>query len=141
MKLYNTKQRDTILSFFEKNKDKCFSAREILESGEVDVGPATLYRALAVLTRENKLRRFNSESKKDGAYYMLACMRESESHIHLICEICGRMIHADCGFVNSIAEHFLKSHSFKLNSAKTTIYGICKECLEDEKQADPDKNI
>ena len=127
-----------ILSFFEANRDKCFSARDILENSNIDVVPATLYRTLSVLTKENKLQRFNSESNKDGAYYKLACTESGDSHIHLICESCGKMIHADCTFVDSMAKHFLKSHSFKLSSAKTAIYGVCKECLS---QKDPtDKN-
>ncbi len=126
MKGYKTKQREQIIAFFESDPDRCCSAREIIESGCVDAGQATVYRTLSLLSDENVLRRFHSAS--GGDLYRLACNATDECHIHIVCRSCGDMIHSECGFVEKLREHLASEHDFLLDTGRTIIYGICGKC-------------
>ena len=122
---YKTRQRDEILKYFMANGDKCLSAREVCAA--VTAGEATVFRALASLTEDGLLKKFCGESGECSYYQLNSCR---EDHIHLKCEKCGRLIHMDCDFMNSIAEHFKNDHGFMLDCGKTVIYGMCSDCAE-----------
>lgn len=124
---YRTRQRDEILRFFEENEDKCFSAKEVTR--HVNAGEATVFRTIATLTKEGKLKRFTGDSMKGGcAYYQYNLCTEAYPHIHLKCEECGKLIHMDCLFIDELVKHFRMDHSFKVDFGKTVIYGKCSEC-------------
>ena len=38
----------------------------------------------------------------------------------------------DCGFMETISEHFKNEHGFILDCRKTVIYGLCNDCAEKE---------
>ena len=59
---YKTRQRDEILRFFTEHKDCCFSARDLI--GQVDAGEATVFRALATLTNEGKLKKIHRRQRR-----------------------------------------------------------------------------
>lgn len=126
-RIYKTKQRDEILRFLMENEDACFSAREISE--RVTAGEATVFRTLAVLVRENRIRRFSAGSGKgECSYYQYNASEACAVHIHLKCEDCGRLIHMDCDFMDEIIRHFCNDHSFFVDCGKTVIYGRCEDC-------------
>ncbi len=135
-KTYKTKQRDEILRFLMENKDCCYSAREI--SDQVSAGDATVFRTLAVLVRENRIRKFSRGGNGRGecSYYQYQGAEACASHIHLKCEDCGRLIHMDCDFMNEISRHFSKDHGFFVDCGKTVIYGRCTECMDKFRQAE-----
>lgn len=124
---YKTKQRDEILGFFRENADGCFTAREVIE--KVRAGEATVFRTLSALVDEGVLKRFTGDSSRGGAaHYQYNMCTESEPHIHLKCEDCGRLIHMDCGFMNNIVSHFRADHGFAVDCTRTVIYGRCEAC-------------
>lgn len=126
---YRTKQRDEILRFFMENKDKCFSAREV--STNVRAGEATVFRTISALTAEGKLKRFKGDSSRgECAFYRYNTCEDAESHIHLMCDKCGRLIHIDCDFVSEVVSHFNNKHKFSVDCEKTVIYGLCDGCRE-----------
>lgn len=128
-RIYKTKQRDEILCFLMENKDCCFSAREISE--HVTAGEATVFRTLAVLVRENRIRKFSRGGSGRGecSYYQYQTADACTSHIHLKCEDCGKLLHMDCDFMNEISRHFSKDHGFFMDCGKTVIYGRCTDCM------------
>lgn len=123
---YKTKQRDEILSFFESHSEECFSAKDVC--GKVNCGEATVFRTIAKLTDEGKLKRFVSGGSRECAYYQYNCCNHSEGHIHLKCNKCGQLIHMDCDFIGKLLSHFMDEHNFTVDSGKTVIYGCCKNC-------------
>lgn len=123
---YNTKQRDEIVEFFNKHRGKCFTAKELIKSGEVSVGEATVYRTLSRLTNQGLLKRFTDG--ESGAAYQLNESEECSSHFHLKCERCQCLIHMDCEFMADMQRHILSSHGFSVDIGKTVIYGLCAEC-------------
>lgn len=126
---YNTRQRDEILDFFKRHRGKCYTAKEIILSGEVNSGEATVYRTLSKLTNQGLLKRFTDGDT--GACYQLGETESCANHFHLKCEKCGRLIHIDCDVMLEMSRHIQESHNFIVDAGKTVIYGICNECLKE----------
>ncbi|MBE6903750.1 MAG: transcriptional repressor [Ruminococcaceae bacterium] len=127
MKMYNTKQKSLIIDFFKNSPDKCFSAKQIIQSNELEMGQATVYRMLSKLSEEGVLKKFISEY--DGcANYRLNNCNNCDSHFHLKCLKCGEIIHTDCDIMGKVGTHLAKDHNFVMDNSKTIIYGVCKDC-------------
>lgn len=131
---YNTKQRDEIVDFFSRHRDGCFTAKELIRSGEITVGEATVYRTLSKLANQGVLKRYTGDGA--GASYQLNEGENCNSHFHLKCEGCGQLIHMDCGFMADMKKHIESSHNFTVDIGKTVIYGLCGDCenKRDEEQ-------
>ncbi|MCH5208306.1 MAG: transcriptional repressor [Oscillospiraceae bacterium] len=129
---YNTKQRDEIVDFFTKRRGKCFSAKDIIKSGEITSGEATVYRTLSKLTESGVLKRFTDGN---SSCYQLADSNECASHFHLRCDKCGKLIHLDCDFINEVQNHIKAKHDFFVDIGKTVFYGLCGECAKGESNA------
>lgn len=123
---YNTRQRDEIVDFFNRHRGECYTAKEIIRSGEVSVGEATVYRTLTKLTGQGVLKRYIDGDS--GASYQLNDSEECSTHFHLKCERCQKLIHMDCGFMTDMKKHIEGSHDFNVDIGKTVIYGLCGEC-------------
>lgn len=135
---YNTKQRDEIVEFFSRHKGQCFTAKEIIISGEVSVGEATVYRTLTKLANQGVLKRFTA-GDGTGACYQLTDGQSCCSHFHLKCERCQRLIHMDCGFMKEMQRHIEENHGFAVDVGRTVIYGLCDRCRKEtaeEEQGD-----
>lgn len=126
---YKTKQRDEIVEFFNSHRGKCYTAKDLIKSGEVSSGEATVYRTLSKLAGQGILKRFTDG---DAACYQLNESEECSRHFHLKCESCGKLIHMDCDFMADMSRHIEQSHSFFVDIGKTVIYGLCGECKERE---------
>lgn len=127
---YKTKQRDEIVEFFNSHRGKCYSAKELIKSGEVSSGEATIYRTLSKLANQGILKKFTDG---DAACYQLNESEECSRHFHLKCERCGKLIHMDCDFMAEMSRHIEQSHNFCVDIGKTVIYGLCGECANREK--------
>ncbi len=135
-RIYKTKQRDEILHFLMEHKDSCFSAKEITEG--VTAGEATVFRTLAVLVRENRIRKFSQGGSGRGecSYYQYNADETCAMHIHLKCEDCGKLLHMDCNFMDEITSHFSKDHGFFVDCGRTVIYGRCTDCMSKLRKAE-----
>ena len=119
---YNTKQRDEIVEFFSRHRGSCFTAKDIITSGEVTVGEATVYRTLTKLANQGVLKRFTGDGS--GACYQLMDEQKCSSHFHLKCDRCQK-------------QHIEKNHGFAVDVGRTVIYGLCSDCqraIESEEQ-------
>ena len=128
---YNTKQRDEIVRFFDQHRGKCFTAKDIIRSGEVSSGEATVYRTLSRLADQGILRRFTDG---DAACYQLNESEMCSRHFHLKCENCGKVVHMDCDVMADVMEnikrHIETDHDFFVDIGKTVIYGLCGDCRD-----------
>lgn len=127
---YNTKQRDEIVDFFNKNRGRCYTAKELIKSGEISSGEATVYRTLGRLAKQGLLKKFTDG---EAACYRLNESEECSSHFHLKCLRCGRLIHMDCEFMADMKRHIEESHRFYIDVGKTVFYGLCGNCKWEEK--------
>lgn len=127
-KSYNTRQRSSLLSFFENHKDSCFTAKELIQNKDINLGEATIYRSLAKFTDDGTLKKFIS-SDSDAAFYQYnPGSEECSLHFHLKCMQCGILIHMDCSLMSEIKEHIKSEHAFTIDNSKTTLYGLCDKC-------------
>lgn len=135
---YNTKQRDEIVDFFKSHRGKCFTAKELIKSGELSSGEATVYRTLSKLAAQGVLKRFTDG---DASCYQINESEECSRHFHLKCEKCGKLIHMDCDFMAEMKRHIESSHNFYVDIGKTVIYGVCEECKGSKEETGYEKSI
>ncbi|MBR1654121.1 MAG: transcriptional repressor [Clostridia bacterium] len=127
---YNTKQRERILEYLKENKDSNITADEIInyfKSTNDKIGKATVYRYLNNLVKENIVKKYMVENRNCSCYQYIE-EQNCDSHYHLKCEKCNKIIHLECDEFKGVENHIAKEHDFELDSVKTVLYGICKEC-------------
>lgn len=129
-KKYNTKQRDQIVDFFRLNEGTCFTAGDVIERLGGQIGKATIYRCLVMLSKDGTLKRFIADKGEAASYQYNGCNHQSESHFHLKCLSCGEVIHVDCSCMKDISAHIANEHNFAVDTAKTLLYGLCKNCKQ-----------
>jgi len=55
-----------------------------------------------------------------------------DDHIHVVCHTCGKVVDADPGLVDDMAERLRVESGFVLDRAHFTVFGRCRECAEPE---------
>lgn len=130
-KVYHTKQRDLIIEFFENNKGRCFTSRQIIEESGLKLGEATVFRLLKKLTEQGIIKQFISD-KNTGTLYQYN-REECANHFHMKCLKCSKVFHTECESIKNIEKHIEDDHGFIVDNGKTVFYGICKECSEKDK--------
>ncbi len=126
---YATKQRKLLYDFFKNNPDSCFTVKEIITEGGLDVGDATVYRTLSAFVDENKIKKFHTGEGKCAVYQYAECNHE-DSHFHLRCMSCGELFHTHCDVIGEMTKHIEAEHGFRVDAVHTTIYGLCRKCEE-----------
>ena len=126
---YRTKQREQIIAAIDNFGNEHFTAADAvarLHDMNTPVAQSTVYRALEHLCEEGVLNRYE-KGGQGGACYQRAdggCA----SHFHLVCSECGGLIHMDCEFMQSLAEHIKEHHGFDVDPSRTVLYGRCEKC-------------
>ncbi len=130
---YTTKQERIILSLFEENKGKHYTADEVcLSICEKGVSRATVYRRLERLVEDGVLAKFQI-GVGSSACYRYCGRTEKTNSSHFVCTACNKVEHIDCEILPEISEHFEKGHGIKIDSKRTVFYGLCERCNADEK--------
>lgn len=130
MKAYHTRPKELLTDFFSSNKDKCFSSREIIDSG-LGIGEATVYRLLSKLTEEGTLTKSVAGDGKSSLYRFNE-RNDCHDHIHLKCLKCGDIIHMECDTFHHLESHIEAEHDFLIDNSHTVIYGKCKKCSDSQ---------
>jgi len=126
---YKTKQKSFILECIKETDGKHFTADDIAEMLNKKgnrVGMATVYRHLERLLSEGEIKKYTIYGKA-GACYQYSGEAVCE-HFHLKCTGCGKLIHADCTFLDKLSEHIAEDHGFLIDGTRTVFYGKCSEC-------------
>ena len=122
--MYNTEQKKMIIDYFINNKDKSFTASELIIHFTDRINKATIYRKLSSLENEGIITKSFNEIEEVFEYrYSLEC----KNNMHLICKKCRKLEHLKCNDVNNFIGHILSLHNFNIDLS-TTLYGVCKEC-------------
>lgn len=127
---YNTKQREKILLYLKENKDSNITAEEILAHFKMigeNIGKSTVYRFLNSLVEENIIKKYMVDNRNCSCYQYIE-EQHCDEHYHLKCEKCNKIIHLECEEFKEIQKHISEEHDFELDSIKTVLYGVCKEC-------------
>ena len=131
-RLYNTKQKQLILDVLNKNKNKCFSVKEINEkllSYDLKVGTTTIYRFLDKSVNKGLIRKIFDEETKSALYQYLEL---DNRHWHLRCYKCGELIHLNCRQLNDLTLHIKEEHHFVIENTRLIIDGLCQKCSEEK---------
>lgn len=120
---YNTHQRNELIGFFEKNKDRSFTSEEAASSLS-HIPQSTLYRLLGKLKEEGVI----TENGREGRCVLYRYQgTECPEHMHIRCKECGRTEHLDEETTREIEKLVASDSGFQaLNS--TIFEGICSEC-------------
>lgn len=124
---YNTKQKETILKCFEKNKNKHMTADEVylrLKNAGSTIGKATVYRNLNSLVEDKVLKKFEVGHTACFQYADADC----DSHYHLKCVQCDKVYHIESDEIHDIGEMIKDKYGFDVDNAKIVFYGKCKKC-------------
>ena len=126
---YSTRQREAILSFLQENNAHVTASDIIFHLKEqgYKISCATVYRTLDKMEKAGTVKKMIIGSGS-GACYQLADSDGCDSHFHLKCIHCGKLIHLSCEFLHSMESHIFHDHGFTVSSGRTVIYGVCSQC-------------
>lgn len=125
---YQTRQRLAVLDFLARHGDRQFTVDALLaEMGEDAPGRSTAYRLLDRLAEEGTVRRFLPEGTHTAAYQATAT-GHCDTHLHLKCMTCGRLIHLDEAISDAVQSDLLCRAGFAVDDSRTTIFGTCANC-------------
>ena len=130
---YKTKQRETLISYFETIPGEHFTAGDVCDyfkSQGTPIGQSTVYRQLEALVDEGILNKYIINSTSPACFeYVGADSHHDEGNcFHCKCEKCGVLIHLHCDELVEMQTHLLADHSFKMNPLRTVFYGLCENC-------------
>lgn len=133
MQEYKTKQKEILLECLTEKKDVHLTAAEIsahLRDKGHSLGMSTVYRQLDKLVAAGLVRKYIIDENSSACYQYIGDSGECCEHFHLKCNSCGKLIHTDCSLMKKISEHMKESHGFLVDSTKTLLYGVCRDCAE-----------
>lgn len=131
VKGYKTKSKAEIMGYLVKNSDRRISAADIIahlrENGS-NINPTTIYRNLDKLTETGEIIKYKTASAECALYQCVKNHNNCKNHLHLQCESCGKIIHLECGFMDTISGHLMEDHGFVLKCNGSVLLGTCKNC-------------
>lgn len=134
---YKTKQSESIERLLWENRARHLTAEELyrlLREAGVSIGQTTVYRHLDKLCADGTVRKFLGGDS--GACYQLTQGGDAcRAHYHLKCTACGKLIHAQCAYLDTLSAHIQKEHGFLVDGSKTVLYGLCSDCAKKEGKA------
>lgn len=129
--MYMTRQRRELLQFFRDHPDQRFTAQDIADrltqTSRWPISISAVYRNLSMLEKEGFLLRSPGDKPRESLYRFVNS-DDCTNKLHLICEKCGDTIHLDETSANTLIQSTAEADGFSIDTSKTTIYGICKNC-------------
>lgn len=127
-----TPQRQTVLQIFLDHPGEHLSAEDvhdILRERKVDIGLATVYRSLELLSEIGILQKM--EFGDGCSRYEVNTMDPTRHHHHhLICTQCGKVEEFDDDLLEDLEQDIAQKSGFKISDHQVKFFGICKECQE-----------
>lgn len=110
-----TRNRTLVISYFNKNKERLLSAKEIYGKFRDKMDKVTVYRILEVLEKVGAI--FREQFGKEAFYYLSA-----SKHHHIICQKCGKTECVPC------KHSFDKIKNFNNIRHQLILTGVCNKC-------------
>lgn len=133
---YNTEQKKILLDFLIHHKDNSFTIEEIYEHltslSDTAPGLSTLYRLMPKLVAEGKVKRFSGDKKRRFLYQIIGG-EHCNTHLHMKCNKCGKILHMNEGVSKSLLEEIQNLSNFSVDRGKTILFGTCEECERNKK--------
>jgi len=131
-----TTQRVAILEVLNSRPGKHLTAEEIYDfvrKKYPDIGIATVYRTIQVLSELNLIDKFNL----DDGYVRYEISKKSKDnsshhHHHLICLDCGNIYAFQDDLLETLEDRIKETMGFVVEDHEVKLYGHCKRCLGKE---------
>ena len=125
-----TPQRKVVLEIFLSHPGEHLSAEDvhgILRDNHSDIGLATVYRSLELLSELGILQKMEFG---DGCsrYEVNHTEPDAHQHHHLICLKCGRVMEFSDDLLEPLEHDINKKSGFKIVDHQVKFFGYCKEC-------------
>ena len=127
MPKYLTKQRKLLLEYLSQHTDESISAGEIAEALSDRISVSAVYRNLADMEAEGRLRRVASGGSREAVYQYID-EHECRSALHLSCKKCGRTVHMQKQIADALIDRVEEGNHFSIDKGETVIYGVCSDC-------------
>ncbi|MCL2384176.1 MAG: transcriptional repressor [Oscillospiraceae bacterium] len=137
---YKTKQRETILNYLQRNKDKHLTIEDVanhLQMQSEKVGQTTIYRYVNMLVNDGLVRKYIVGPGQPACFQYVEDVNHCETHSHLRCNDCSKVLHVDSKMFSNVEKQLKEKYDFRMDNSKLLLYGICSECdrnLEGEKK-------
>ncbi|ONI39889.1 hypothetical protein AN640_00375 [Candidatus Epulonipiscium fishelsonii] len=122
---YNTQNRQLILEYIKKNKDKYVSIndiqQELLTQGK-NINKSTIYRYIDQLLNEQLILKHIGEKKSSFQY--IGNNKSCHTHLHMKCKQCGLTVHLPTDLLTSVEV----INQFKIEYETSIVQGICNLC-------------
>jgi len=132
-----TPQRQEILRIFVEHSDYHHMSAEdvygILQKRESEIGLATVYRALDLLSELGILVKVEFG---DGCarYELNTADPKIHHHHHLICLKCKKVIEFEDDLLDDLEADIAKKSGFQILNHEVKFFGYCKDCQAEEAQ-------
>lgn len=130
---YKTKSKTEIMEYLMSHSEQRVSAADIIshlrEKGS-KINQTTIYRNLEKMTENGEILKYKTANAECALYQCVKNHNNCKNHLHLQCEGCGKIIHLECGFMDTISGHLLAHHGFALQCSGSVLLGTCRECRE-----------
>ena len=128
MQGYKTEQKTILLDYLAAHADRAFSLEELVPPMVArGVGKSTVYRLVARLSEEGRVRRYLREGGR-GYTYQFFAKEDCHAHLHLRCTDCGRVLHLGEGSSRDLRALLSAACGFSLDGDRTMLYGHCAAC-------------
>ena len=132
---YQTRQKRQILQCLMENAGSALTVDALtdrINAAGHCAGRTTVYRFVEKLASQGQVRKFPQDRGKSATYQYLPHPDACEKHLHLKCSRCGKFIHLDCEILRQMDSHILEEHGFRVDHAKSVLFGLCEDCRKEE---------
>lgn len=124
---YNTEKRKRITELLSAYPGRAFTSEQICAVATSDgSGKSTVYRILADMLKEGKIKKISSQSSRRVSYQYIDCAHTPE-HLHLKCKDCGMLIHLDAETSHRVEESLMAAKHFAIDEGEL-LFGRCENC-------------
>ncbi len=129
---YDTEQKRILKKILEENSDTAYTVEELMNKmrsvcGENTPGQSTVYRLITHLIEEGTVKRFTKENSRKAAY-QIVLGEHCDSHLHLKCTDCGKLIHLDEKISDELLKMVSNTSDFSVSEEDTVLFGHCGKC-------------
>ncbi len=123
---YCTEPKKYLLEFLKSHKDEQYTINEIINLTDRSVlHKSTLYRLINQMADEGIVKIFISDKGRKFSYHP---DKLCNSHLHLQCESCGKLLHIDDKTSELFENLIVNKYNFNVNQNKTLLLGKCENC-------------
>lgn len=132
---YHTRQGEAVFAYLEvaghASADELYA---MLRANGMTIGRTTVWRQLEKLVESGLAQKYTGAPGASACYQYVGDAHDCDSHFHLKCTSCGRLIHLECEHMAEIEAHVSEAHGFRVDRFRTVFFGECKDCFASERK-------